>query len=464
MSLCSWSITCLNTPGARETKFTVLWRKCALAGLGIVLPEIITVTAVGQWVRARQCVADFNDLEKEQSKTEEQGSTAGTIEKPSSETTSKSKEQWTLDMAFFADMGGFRLRTKNGASFPLDAQQLLYLVRKGYVKQPIFKPRLIDDKNKVDFLLRTIILCQILWFLVGIIGRWAQNLFVTTWEITVVSFVLCSAVTFGFWWYKPADVVLAEFIDIDLDADDILKQEGREGTPWKFTPLDFVSRKEWWWSKAWWAYLNFLHAWHFRFGSDHFRFGSKGEPVDRIADTLQRPLGPKEVYGCLVLATACFSVFFIAWNHDFPTHVEMIFWRTASVAFMSIAYSTLFICELLRILHKMQPGTPSWGLRNTPSLPLQVDRSKKRRFSDSRVIQWIVNGVNKALDKIRNNSPDQDPTLALPLRVMGPLYVIATSYVLFRGYILIQDVIELRQLPASAYKSVEWSNYWPHLG
>ncbi|KAL8997848.1 MAG: hypothetical protein Q9188_006227 [Gyalolechia gomerana] len=457
MALCSWSITCLNMPGAKESKYTVLWRKFALSGLGILLPEVMAATAIGQWVRARQCVADFDDLEKEQIKVREQRP-AGTIEGPSPAIDNPT-EKWTMDMAFFADMGGFRLRTKNRDSFPLDAQQIYFLIRKGYVRQPVFRPQLIEDKNKVDVLLRTIILGQILWFLVGIIGRWAQHLFVTTWEITTVSFVLCSPVTFGFWWYKPADVVMAEYIDIDMDADDILKLEGQEGTPWTFTPLDFVSRKEWWWSKTWWSYLNFLRALH-------FSFGSEGKPIDRIPDSLQRPLGQREVYWCLAMTTACFSVFFVAWNHDFPTRIEMLLWRMAAIAFMSITCITFVVAESLRIFNIAQARSESWRQRHTPSLPLQAERSSKSRFSirDSGVIQRIIKRVNKAFDKLRNNSPDRDPQLELPLRLILPLYIIGIAYAACRGYILIADVIELRSLPASAYQSVEWSYYWPHLG
>ncbi|KAL8894164.1 MAG: hypothetical protein Q9192_004557, partial [Flavoplaca navasiana] len=223
MSLCSWSILCLNMPGTKESKWVVLWRKFAITGLGVLCPEIMPTTAVGQWESQQPAGAEKSSLGE--------------------------KQIWTMQMAYFADIGGFRLRTKNGDEFPLNAKQIYYLTTKGYIKQPIYRPRLIDDKNKVNVVLRTIILCQISWFLISIIGRWVQRLFVTTAELTTVSFILCSTVTAGFWWHKPADVVMAEIIKIDVDTDTILNKAGigpEERDEWRMTPLDFVSRKEWW--------------------------------------------------------------------------------------------------------------------------------------------------------------------------------------------------------------------------
>ncbi|KAI4146563.1 MAG: hypothetical protein L6R39_003414 [Caloplaca ligustica] len=452
-------------PGAKETKYMVLWRKFALAGLGVLCPEIMTVTAVGQWVRARRCVRKFNsdDLERELAKRQ-QPQREEAAEKPPADG-GREKEIWTMEMAFFADMGGFRLRTRNQDSFPLDAQQLYHLVEQGYVTQPLFRPQLIDDKNKVDVLLRVIILCQISWFLVGVIGRWAQHLFVTTAELTTVSFILCSAVTAGFWWNKPADVVMAEIIHVDVDTEEILKNAGipeEKWNDWKMTPLDFISREEWWWSKTWWAFLSVLRKMH-------FKFGSEGRPSDRIADTNQYPLGRRELYLVLVMTTVCFSVFFTAWNHDFPTWYEMVLWRASTVGLMWELYMCLVIFEILEVWNGLQRRSGSW--RHQSSSPTvsnspnpTTDHFPLRRSRLYRRIADAVGAVNKALDRVRNNSPDNDRALYVPLRVILPLYLLAILYSAFRAYIIIADIIELRSLPPSAYQSVNWQKFWPHIG
>lgn len=479
MSLCSWSILCLNMPGTKESKWVVLWRKFAMTGLGVLCPEIMTTTAVGQWVRARQCVQDFNEnLEEELAKLQESQQPAGAEKSSIGE-----KEIWTMQMAYFADMGGFRLRTKNGDEFPLDAKQIYYLTTKGYIKQPIYRPRLIDDKNKVDVLLRTIILCQISWFLISVIGRWVQRLFVTTAELTTVSFILCrfvtseitkafickadflqhSTVTAGFWWHKPADVVMAEIIKIDVDTDTILNKAGigpEERDEWRMTPLDFVSRKEWWWSRVWWNFLNILRKMH-------FKFGSGGRPTDRLADSCQHPLGRRELYMVILMSTVCFSVFFTAWKHDFPTWYELMLWRAASIALMVMLYMLIVIYEVLRAVDRVQQRTEQWRQRHfsthqSPRSDTQHSRLRNTKYY--RRIAEIFTRIDKALNCVRNNSPDGDKDLSVPLRVLAPVYVMGFFYCASRVYIMIADILELRSLPPSAYATVKWEKFWPHLG
>lgn len=61
---------------------------------------------------------------------------------------------WTMKHAFFADMGGFRLKAPEYPAFPLDAEQLLYVIQNKYVDFPDFDTSDIDDKNKTDGLAR----------------------------------------------------------------------------------------------------------------------------------------------------------------------------------------------------------------------------------------------------------------------------------------------------------------------
>ncbi|KAL8704726.1 MAG: hypothetical protein Q9201_002110 [Fulgogasparrea decipioides] len=450
MSLCSWSIICMNMPGAKESKYRVLWRKFALTALGILCPEFNLEVAAGQWVRARQCVRDFNseEIEQPQINTQQQQQQ----QQQRTDTTEKKnvKETWTMEMAFFADMGGFRLEAKNLDSFPIDARQLLYLVRRGYVQQPVFKPKMLDDKNKVDVFLRAIILCQISWFLVNIIARWAQHLVVTTAELTTVSFICCSAITEFFWWHKPADVVMAEIIKIDVDVDDILASEGQVLNEWKMTPLDFVSREEWFVSKSWWNLMNLLRK-------AHISFGSEGRPIDRITDSYQRVLPRREQYFLLAITIACFAVFFGAWNDDFPTETERMFWRASCIILMSLICGCWVFIEFVQASSVFQE-------QNQRTFPSPLASRSGLLESRLKKLRQIVKQLDNALNNVRNNSPNNDELLTIPLRILLPLYMFAFSYVVCRMYILIEDVLELRSLPASAYASVAWQRFWPHLG
>src|SRR4051812_1289419 len=92
--------------------------------------------------------------------------------------------------------------------YPLDAKQILCLVSKGYInyKDVGIPKELIEDKNKGDTLIRIIIVLQILWFSLNAIGRAAQNLAITTLELTTLGFIICTLGTYFFWFHKPLDV------------------------------------------------------------------------------------------------------------------------------------------------------------------------------------------------------------------------------------------------------------------
>ncbi|KUJ07804.1 uncharacterized protein LY89DRAFT_352900 [Mollisia scopiformis] len=66
-------------------------------------------------------------------------------------------------------------------------------------------------------------------------------------------------------------------------------------------------------------------------------------------------------------------------------------------------------------------------------------------------------------EKIRNNSPHKDTDLYTPLKSLMPITFVAAVYCLARGYVVIDDLVNLRLLPASAYESVRWSPFIPHL-
>ncbi|KAI4169926.1 MAG: hypothetical protein LQ343_005307 [Gyalolechia ehrenbergii] len=371
------------------------------------------------------------------------------------------REIFDMPMAFYADMGGFRLELRDGVSFPGNSRAIAWLVSQRLIKHRLFKPLMIEDKNKVDILLRLITLLQISYFLVTVIARCAQGLFITTAELTTASFIACSILAAFFWWHKPCDVLRPEPIKIDMSMEDLYKLTNPESTyRWEMTPLDWISREEWWWSKVWWNYVNILRGMGFSFGSDT-------KPIDRISDTYQGPLPRKEQYMLLVVTTGCFIIFFLAWNHDFPTRIELVFWRAVCTVLMSMLYVGLVISECIQAYPEMQQRSASWKWRSgSPSTTRWGNIPMPGCLSvlNSPKAKAITDRIDKVLEKIRNNSPNDDPSLRLPLKVILPMYFLGTVYWICRGYILIEDAIELRILPKSAYATVQWQNLWPHLG
>ena len=64
-------------------------------------------------------------------------------------------KDWTIRHAFFADMGGFLVKTPDRkAPFPVTAEQLLLLFQKKHLPDTICNQSMIEDKNKRDGLSR----------------------------------------------------------------------------------------------------------------------------------------------------------------------------------------------------------------------------------------------------------------------------------------------------------------------
>ncbi|KAI4287130.1 MAG: hypothetical protein L6R35_003607 [Caloplaca aegaea] len=464
MGLCSWSLICINVPGKRESRWIVLWRKIALSALGIMCPEIQLSMGASQWVGARQCVKDFATLNAKPGPVDDPENQSTTNPLASNPEKEKAKEVIDMPKAFYIDMGGFRVKPKDGDCFPVNGKEMYWLVKKGWVQQPLFKRSMVEDKNKVDPMLRVITLLQISYFLVGVIGRWAQHLFVTTAELTTASFIFCSVLSAGFWWHKPCDVVAPENIELDKTLDEIAKEAPLD-RKWQLTPLDFVSRDEWWWSKVWWNYLNILRRIGICFGSE----ASDDGTIDRIADSVQRPLPRLQQYMMLAVTAGCFAIFFLAWDHAFPTPIERTIWRIVCILLMGTMGFGLAISEAAQAYEAVKKPMSDWSWRLSRAVPLtqQSERPKPTRFfrmARYPRAQEVLERIDRYCDGIRNNSRNGDPDLKLPLKIILPLYVLGFVYMFSRSYILIADAIGLRLQPPSAYSSVDWQKFWPHFG
>jgi hypothetical protein len=106
-----------------------------------------------------------------------------------------------------------------------------------------------------------------------------------------------------------------------------------------------------------------------------------------------------------------------AWNSHFPTFAERSFWRGACIV-ISCGGPTLILFFYINLLYN-----------------------------------WMVNKYG------RDNWKTIVSSLPLSLfLVFGTLL-----YCLARGYIVVEAFISVRSLPAGAYKSVDWIDFWPHM-
>jgi hypothetical protein len=252
--LCSWTVLCLNVPPPRWSRARTIWQKFLMAGLGVLGPEFILQLALAQWSSACRSVEAFHSL---------------------------GHDKWSMTHAFLADMGGFVLHAENEMPFPLDAEQVLYLIKEGFVNvsDVVVDKSVIEDKNKGVKMARFLTLFQILWFSINSIGRVIQHLAITTLELTTLGFIICTLGTYFFWAHKPMDILTSIALVPNKTVAEILERAGIRSTAiYKRPPLDFVGRNEWTsWMLYWTYWMNIAR----KLGVDFHR---PKQPIDKISD------------------------------------------------------------------------------------------------------------------------------------------------------------------------------------
>ena len=182
----------------------------------MIAPELLIGIAAGQWALAKKSVEAFK---------------------------ASKHEGWTLQHAFYANMGGFILESSDSPPFPVNGKQLHWLIEHRYVDFPSLTVDDIGDKSKGDRLSRVITLAQITWFLLQAFGRVAQGLAITTLEVSTVAFVFCTFGTYFFWLYKPLDIQTPNVLKAKASIAEILTAAGPVAAkPYRQTPLDFIDR------------------------------------------------------------------------------------------------------------------------------------------------------------------------------------------------------------------------------
>lgn len=154
--------------------------------------------------------------------------------------------------------------------------------------------------------------------------------------------------------------------------------------------------------------------------------------------------------GLVILAFA--ASFLLGWNFPFPTRSERIIWRVASVFNLGYGFvGILIVWAWIELAPSHKNESTNEHLPENTSRVREKEPKKWRTFA------------SRFAAKLRNMSPEKDPQLEVPLRFFIPCTVLCAFYCIFRAYILVEDVIGLRSLPSSAYESVDWSRYIPHL-
>lgn len=395
--ICTFTLLCLNVPAKGDSTFVLFRRKVLWMLLAILAPEIILTYAAGQWSRARHSVQEFH--------------AAGHTE-------------WTMRMAFFADMGGFVLEPAGSKSFPLNAKQLHWLIINKHLEYPETRVEEIWDKSKQDRFARLITTFQASYIILQAMGRAGQHLTITILELNTLGIVVCSLMTAFAWLHKPADVRTPIRITTATTIESLTG-----GRQWKTTPLDFVDENGPGWAMNIQPFMKMPVI-------------SSERPIQRIPNDRfpMHPYGVQEY--CLCFATLLFTAIHVAgWNFPFPTDTEMILWRASSLVLLGVTAAF-------------------WALETVASW-IRLQRWKW-------LYLWMTNrSVMPAFEEARDEKlralEAREPT-QLPLAwEFWTISVVALLYGLARLYTIVEAFLELRDIDATAFATVDWAQYVPHV-
>ena len=391
--LCSWSILCLNIPEPEGGRWGFLKYKLRWQLFAIFFPEVVTSMAAEQWESANQSVERFKRL---------------------------GYPQWTMRHAFFADMGGIVLQSPDMPPFPVDSNQLAYLVENQYLKYPEIGSITLNERNKADGFARLVTCVQIAWFSVQCLARWEQQLTLSTLELTTFAMILATLNSLFFWYHKPLDAETPIILPVECRIADILVRAGDcARKPWSATPLDFLKPPP--------ASTSLVAPFWFGMGVVFdLENKSSPRPVRRFGNIQTRPpagITARETTYGILFEFVYFGVHLVGWNQAYPTQLELYLWRICNLILSGLLVTYLIVIPIGMVSSK--PFSRRY-------LPVEVDRPLEVAAQLPRWAQIIIH---------------------------VPIIFI---YVVARSYILLEGLASLRALPLNAYEDVSWANVLPH--
>ncbi|THU76971.1 hypothetical protein K435DRAFT_894760 [Dendrothele bispora CBS 962.96] len=328
-----------------------------------------------------------------------------------------SKYGWTKTHGHFLIMGGFAL-SEDGKSITRSKEPsseatclLEFLIQHKYIE--ITEDEIIA-KSKSDFLTKFIAVGQTTWFIVQCIARKAEGLVVIDLEIVTVAFALLNIATYALWWNKPQRVRYPVKIDycrrhakseVKIAKDrSISTRAWTSFTDWIKEPWGDLIRDLW---PV--RVIIFLLRGTFKFGYNVVNLFNGKDYYHTGLESNSPILYPIVITLFLIFG----GVHCIPWNSTFPTHTEQILWRVSAVtvtAFPLLWFPWLGVVRFLADHH-------------TSRTPIIL--------------------ITYPMDML-----------------ISPLPLV---YIWARITLIVIAFTELRELPPSAYQTVDWARFIPHI-
>ncbi|KAK0239705.1 hypothetical protein EDD85DRAFT_949543 [Armillaria nabsnona] len=324
----------------------------------------------------------------------------------------------TMAHGFFVSMGGF---------YYTQQKKLVDLktVHEGDIAA--ISSERIKDKSKGDALSKTVSILQISWFIAQCIARAAQDLPITLIEMTALAFSGLSIITYCLWWHKPLNVMY--HISLDRPDEREYMQNPQMKHPDGHAPPAAKSRRI--------SVRTVTDGLHWFLGG--IAAVVSGEPTDEGGHTnidsgaFRFSSGTDNASQRFVITVSVGSLFgalhCIAWSFYFPSHAEMVLWRFSCLAAL-VGLPTASTIAVYALMQNWEH--PTW--------------------------QW---NVLRLLLGSKPDSSTQETFWAYALSFISA--VGAVTYIVARVFLIVLAFMQLRSLPESAFHTVTWTTYIPHI-
>ncbi|KAK7024608.1 hypothetical protein VNI00_016169 [Paramarasmius palmivorus] len=313
-------------------------------------------------------------------------------------------------------------KEKPTVSVPLDDPHLLeFLIANGYITLTEDE---IKDRSHADVITKSIAVIQTIWFIAQVIARAVEGLAITELEIVTVGFAILNFGTYFLWWNKPLRVrhpvrVYWRQKEKLVGGDTTGEKEGflgvcREGAgaivEYIYAPyIFFIGRRG---PDSIYLRLFLLPLW-IPWHIFHVCYQILGDWDDNdiaIPTSSRLENDPLHLYIAVYGIAALFgAIHCIPWVFQFPTHTEQLLWRISAVA---VAVAPV----AMGLLH--------WYWKE------------------------LMDEISDLLDNI----------------VVILMLILSLAYAVFRIILLVIAFTSLRDLSSSAYKTVQWTTFIPHIG
>ena len=307
----------------------------------------------------------------------------------------------------------------------LSLEDIEHLVRNREIEYPIVTREEIQDKSKGDAVTKALVLLQTTWFLLQCAARGSQRLALTELELATAAFALLNIVIYALWWDKPLDVQ-CHIVVRRRSAREVAREASPEQNQEESQPAEesgVAPRQEWdYWSRslgwlrdAWDGLRSVFRGWEWENVGDGFVIVIKPFFDMMLSDGSEETffvVGTQDEVSVssgsgMVLVTMVFgAIHCIAWSFAFPSQTEQLLWRISSIAITGIP---LVFMGTLFIFLKINDDHPVWTI------------------------------------------------LLITLLLLLLLYPVS------RILLLVLSLSTLRSLPPSAYQTVQWTTFLPHV-